>query len=518
MSEITQQLTEILSNHSGAPFLFVGSGLSRRYLGLEDWKGLLTRFAITGKPFEFYSSSADGNLAQAAELLAIDFNKYWWEAEEYHNNVERYKDKAIHSNSALKIEISNYLKDLNKIYPSDEYSQELSLLSNLNVDGIITTNWDMHLEKLFPEYKVYIGQEQLLFSNHQQLNEIYKIHGCASVPNSLVLTQKDYCDFKSKNTYLAAKLITIFMEHPIVFLGYSLSDENIQSLLSSIALCIGQGNIEKLRKNFIFVQRSKGEEKKEEISKSFFVLDTVQIPITLIETNDYIKVYQALENVKRKIPVRVLRYCKEQLYELVHSSHPEAKICVVDMDDIDQNKDIEFVVGVGVISSLSEQGYSAIRTIDLIHDILHDDKSYDAQLVLDSVINNCMRYSKNIPVFKYLKAVGVNSENDYDARSFALDKVVKRNIKEYRSKSYTKPFFRDYRHSQMSTIIENCTPNIAAAYIPFLADDKIDLALLQDFLISHEDKMTDDSYPYASNFRKLVSFYDRLKWGWETKS
>lgn len=269
MSEITQQLTEILSNHSGAPFLFVGSGLSRRYLGLEDWKGLLTRFAITGKPFEFYSSSADGNLAQAAELLAIDFNKYWWEAEEYHNNVERYKDKAIHSNSALKIEISNYLKDLNKIYPSDEYSQELSLLSNLNVDGIITTNWDMHLEKLFPEYKVYIGQEQLLFSNHQQLNEIYKIHGCASVPNSLVLTQKDYCDFKSKNTYLAAKLITIFMEHPIVFLGYSLSDENIQSLLSSIALCIGQGNIEKLRKNFIFVQRSKGEEKKKKFLKAF---------------------------------------------------------------------------------------------------------------------------------------------------------------------------------------------------------------------------------------------------------
>jgi hypothetical protein len=51
---------------------------------------------------------------------------------------------------------------------------------NLNVDGIITTNWGLFIEQIFPDYKPYIGQKELLFSNPQQIAEIYKIHGCCS--------------------------------------------------------------------------------------------------------------------------------------------------------------------------------------------------------------------------------------------------------------------------------------------------------------------------------------------------
>ncbi|WP_370686163.1 SIR2 family protein, partial [Vibrio parahaemolyticus] len=60
------------------------------------------------------------------------------------------------------------------------YQQEVELLANLNVDGVITTNWDMFIEQLFPEYTTYVGQEELLFSNPQEIGEIYKIHGCST--------------------------------------------------------------------------------------------------------------------------------------------------------------------------------------------------------------------------------------------------------------------------------------------------------------------------------------------------
>lgn len=66
----------------------------------------------------------------------------------------------------------------------------------------------------------------------------------------------------------------------------------------------------------------------------------------------------------------------------------------------------------------------------------------------------------------------------------------------------------------MKEIIDGCTPENAAAYIPFFAKEKIDVDLLREFLIAHQDKMNYEVSGYASSYRKLAALYDRLKWGW----
>lgn len=71
---ITENLTKILKNSKSGPFLFVGSGFSRRYLNLEDWKGLLEKFSLMQKPFAYYLASANGSMPLAATKLAQDFN------------------------------------------------------------------------------------------------------------------------------------------------------------------------------------------------------------------------------------------------------------------------------------------------------------------------------------------------------------------------------------------------------------------------------------------------------------
>lgn len=517
---IKDKLVEIFQSKAAGPFLFLGSGFSRRYLALEDWRGLLEHFCVMGKPFEYYLASANGDYPKISELIAEDFNKYWWEAEEYKSSVERNKSKITDVTSALRIEISNYLSKFNEsIAINSSYKSEVELLSGLNVDGIITTNWDMFIEQLFPDYKVYIGQEQLLFSNPQEIGEIYKIHGCSSNPGSLILTKSNYDAFQERNAYLAAKLITLFVEHPIVFIGYSMSDENICSILKAISLCIGKDNIEKLRRNLIFVQRLKGEEE-DNISDTYLTIEGVQIPLVLVKTNDFTAIYESIEVTKRKIPARILRFCKEQLYELVQSSHPEQKLCVVDIDDIEKKEDVEFLVGVGVVSKNSEEqpisdiGYTAIRLNDLILDLLHDDKNYDAEQLLGSVLINVSKTTNNVPVFKYLKSIGISNQELYLARGLSLDKLVNRTFDNYKSKNYIKSFFKNHRHKSLEEIIETCTPENAAVYIPFLSKEKINLDLILQFLINNESKITLGNSSYVSNFRKLASFYDRLKYGW----
>ncbi len=58
------------------------------------------------------------------------------------------------------------------------------------------------LENIFSEYEPVIGQK-ILYNNAYSIGEIYKIHGCVSEPDSLIVTKKndyEYFDKKNKST------------------------------------------------------------------------------------------------------------------------------------------------------------------------------------------------------------------------------------------------------------------------------------------------------------------------------
>ncbi len=516
MVNITEKLSTILKNNTGAPFLFVGSGFSRRYIGLEQWDELLRKFCDELRDFGYYASRSNNEMPTAAGLIADDFNEVWWKSDSYRESRSKYRNNILTRSSALKLEISRYLTE--KSYDSGAdggLSAEIASLPRLNVDGIITTNWDLFLEEIFPDYKVYVGQEELLFSNPQSIAEIYKIHGCASQPDSLVLTQHDYSVFDSKNAYLAAKLITIFVEHPVVFIGYSLGDPNIQKIISSIISCLRQNQLDQFGQNLIFLQRCKDGEEPALNSTIMTIRDT-NLNITVVKTDNFLQVYDAIEDSKRKIPARILRYCKEQMYDLVAEAKPSSRLAVVDIDQIENKDDIEFVVGVGVAAvqdRISKKGYSSISLDEVFLDVLNDDTTYDADNLLTEFYPTLFkRPNKYIPAFKYLRLSGIsNIESLRASKHESIEKMIRKS-KAAPLSSYQGHYDSHYRGKTTAEIIQKAPVIKASIMIMFQNEDQIDVEVVRNFLRDNSDELKPHN-PSSSYFRKLVCLYDRLKYG-----
>lgn len=76
-------LAEHLASFTAAPILFVGSGVSRRYLDMPDWQTLLIRLAdLTDRECGYYRSTASDDLPGIAELLIEPLKDKLWTPKE----------------------------------------------------------------------------------------------------------------------------------------------------------------------------------------------------------------------------------------------------------------------------------------------------------------------------------------------------------------------------------------------------------------------------------------------------
>ncbi|AFH87165.1 SIR2 family NAD-dependent protein deacylase [Bacillus anthracis] len=530
MKDVESHLIAHLKKINTAPFLFIGSGFSKRYLNLEDWAGLMKKFSnLMPYEFEYYSSTANKDWAEVAELMAKDFHPIWWKEQQFENNRKEFKDRISSKQSPLKVEVAKYLNSIEYKYGLDEKNdKEIAALKKIVIDGIITTNWDLLLEQIFEEQEmqVYIGQKELLFSHPLEINEIYKIHGCRSIPDSLVLTTSDYKGYNEKNAYLAAKLLTVFIEHPVIFLGYSISDDNIQQILKAITRCLDQDNIHKLKDRLIFVERA-GQEEDSFENNSSLTIGKITVPITRVKTNDYEKIYNALAQNKRKFSMKMMRQMKSQIYELVKTNDPEEKIYVVD-GEYGDTQDIEFVIGLGVknvveemqsnheISAskeLSEHGYGGISDIELFNELLSDEPKYDYDSIVKISLPQILRSNQYVPLFRYVLESSVEDE--------LLDSKIKNKLKmrytdflTETQKKNIKNLSWDWQFKNLDEVLKGFPDiKVAIEQIPLLGQKNLNCDDLKDFLIKNSKFVKEKNTPERTGIRRLFRIYDWLKYG-----
>jgi len=499
MLDIENKLDEVLKKSNSLPFLFVGSGMSRRYLDLPDWGGLLEKFSDKAK---FHIGYYNENYPKVASIIEEEFYKTWWENDLYLESRTSHKN-ITRRNQPFKIEIANYFNHID--YNAYELKEEVEALKKANIDGIITTNYDTFLETLF-DYKVYKGQDDLLFNKILEIGEIYKIHGCSTKFESIVITDDDYKIFKERNIYLTSKLTSLFMEHPIIFLGYSLSDENITTVLKNIAKSIGADNIDRLKDRIIFVEYETDKSKHQFINNTKKIEEDFSIPIKHIKTDDFLSIYKTLSKTKRKIPAKCLRMMENSIYELVKTNDPQGKMAVVDIENIKDYTDIEFYAGIGVVNEMSNKGYNCIESIDLFEDLIFDaDKFNLPENIVHKTLPKLFGQNVYLPVFKYLRDSKI-TEINYNEKKLhkKIIGIIKFNIENYKYKSNLNYFEED------KEVIEKIFK-----YLENNERDKINHEKLQNFLKENKSILNNDKHTTEkTDYKRLACLYDRLKYGW----
>lgn len=405
-------IADIISKFDTTPFLFVGSGMTRRYYGLPNWKSLLEHFAreIKNDPFIYsaYENRAKalpcpaGCFPKVAELIQRDYDERWFAKEVQRTVGGSILDQIKKGLSPFKAEVAAYI-GRNTVIDA-KYQAEVDTLTEIaekSITGIITTNYDMFLETHFPGFKKYVGQEQLIFSSIQGVAEIYKIHGSIEVPDSLVINEIDYQEFDSKSAYLASKLMTIFMEYPIIFIGYSISDPNIQNILKSITCFLNSEQMEQLQNRFIFVD-FKPNLSEAEVTPYAIMIEGKSLPMTKITLSDFLPLYTAIGKKKGKIPVRILRRFKEDLYSFVVTNTPTATLRVASIED-ERISDEDMVLAIGRADKLGIRGLSGITGNEWYRDIILDDLAFSSDELLEFAYPVLLKENSNrLPVHKHL--------------------------------------------------------------------------------------------------------------------
>lgn len=518
-----EQFSKHLSQFNTSPFLFIGSGFSRRYLNLEDWEGLLKHMVERleiDMPYEYFSSNANGGLPRVASLIGKHFNESWWRNEKFASSRGAYATSAKSMHSPFKYEIAKYVIE-RSIDVNEKYSEEINLLKKAVIDGIITTNWDTLTEKIFPDYTTFSGQNELIFSELFSVGEIYKIHGSVSDPETMILTTEDYEDFNDRYSYLAAKLLTVFVEHPIIFIGYSIEDRNIQEILRSVLKCLTPSKIELIKDRLIFCSWNPEVTETTLTDTTLHISDTT-LPIKKISISNFADLYSVLATTKKRLPTKILRKMKGMIYDFVKTTDPRSKVYVTgDLEKLEDFHNVQFMYGVGLTENFGETGVVGLKASDLIEDVVTEGSRWNSGLIATKLLPTL--HGRYIPYFKYLSKAGfidekdgflrVDQENPIFEQDF-IEKVNAIRLTDFGpAASYERrraEISQSYKSIEALTKDEGLTTYHKLIYVPLLDVENVDLEELRKFLTDSLDVARISSL--ATHFRKVACLYDFLRY------
>lgn len=199
------------------PIVFIGSGLSKRYLkDFPNWNDLLNeywdRINDSKNFYTFMRSIKNSDEIRDKSEAEKDFytnTKTAGYIQEKFDNLffeEKILVDGLDIKTAYKNSISPFKFDIANRFKTyeikEEFHEELisykKFISKAKV--IVTTNYDPFIENLLEEISakpsIFVGQKGF-FDPTNDWGELFKIHGDVTDPKSIIITDEDYIKYDS---------------------------------------------------------------------------------------------------------------------------------------------------------------------------------------------------------------------------------------------------------------------------------------------------------------------------------
>lgn len=510
-------IAQFISNFKTHPILFVGSGMSRRYLkNSPDWHGLLMQIAI-----DIWGS--DQKFIDLADKLELDYPKIAGEfeslfKEEVKNNPKFSRIKTINEeyirNRFLISPFKVYLSEVfSKLDYREELKKEIEVFKSLknHIKSIVTTNYDGMLEDMF-DFQKLIGNDILL---SKQYGMIYKIHGCYTKPEKIIFTENDYGSYKEQNKLIISQLISLFIHSPVIFLGYGNNDENINFVLETIYMYVGnnQDLRDEIKNNFLVVEYAPDPplSNNTEVSDSGNTLEGgIHLSFKKIRTNNYIAIYEAIKKQPYAIESGILRLVDDLMQRVfIDSTNQEdAQVINYFANDI-KDKSLDNVNILGAIRNTKHDYIIKDKPVNVSQDYfienyfkILDNKNIETIKLINSLKPKIAKKS-HFPIFGFNTIISkseiqLNRVND-------IKNIQEKILDSFRQKC--KPITKTY-HSIESILEDKDISSSSKEGCIFLNIwmENINIISLENYLRNHNGDKKNTEY------RRLITLYDYMKY------
>ena len=188
-----------------------------------------------------------------------------------------------------------FKKEICDNFRSTKTTNVHNILAGLPIRNYWTTNYDELLENALSDKNKHFD---LIFNNDsfsslddRRDHVVYKCHGDCKQPNSIVITQNDYENFRLKAFNFTHALYNELASTSVLFLGYSFKDPDIPHIISTLSA------VNNVTQNHFLITKKNPDS---ELKQNLWAKNLERYGIFTVMIDNYNEVELIIEEIKRR--------------------------------------------------------------------------------------------------------------------------------------------------------------------------------------------------------------------------